>query len=153
MPLLQIVTNVAKESVHPELFDHLTSLIATEFDRPKEFVMIQIQAVRVIIFTIVWTHSCLFESICFLESNYDVRWFVWPSRQRDHQRHWPFGSWREQEIQRSDHGVAAPTSWHHTDSMLHLLQWVPASFCGPQQVDIWRPRLDTHATTCVKRTV
>ena len=45
MPLLQVVTNVPHESVPPEVFDRLTEIVVSEFDRPKEFVMIQILAV------------------------------------------------------------------------------------------------------------
>ena len=45
MPLLKVVTNVSKDKVTKQVFDKLTDIIATELDKPRQYVLINIQPV------------------------------------------------------------------------------------------------------------
>ena len=42
MPFLQIATNVSKDKVTKEALDHLTDIIATELDKPRQYVVVNI---------------------------------------------------------------------------------------------------------------
>ena len=45
MPFVQVVTNVPRAKVTQEALDHLTDIIATELDKPRQYVVVNIQPV------------------------------------------------------------------------------------------------------------